>query len=99
MSQETERQRTEQAARRDLETRVNARIDDAKAYSKARFDELKADGEARDAKLYAHMIALARLEAEEESRRRARRDLVPVWIGFAVAAAAIIISIASRLMG
>ena len=63
MSQETERQRTEQAARRDLETRVNARIDDAKAYSKARFDELKADGKARDAKLYAHMIALARIEA------------------------------------
>ena len=97
MTQETERQRTEL---RELEARVNRRIADANSHNRARFNELSARGEARDAELYAQMRSLARMEAREEYRlreeareeyrRNALKETVPILIGIAVAAAAII---------
>ena len=135
MSQETERQRTEQAERaapprfsesesppawliatrgdlREMEARVNYRIDDAKAESNtragetharidttnARIDEIKADGRARDAKLDAHTQALSRIEANQKSESR-RKQLAVAWIGIAVAALGIAAGILWNLMG
>ena len=90
---------------REMEARVNYRIDDAKAESNARagetharIDEIKADGRARDAKLDAHTQALSRIEARQESDSR-RKHLAVAWIGIAVAALGIAAGILWNLMG
>ena len=90
---------------REMEARVNYRIDDAKAESNtragethARIDEIKADGRARDAKLDAHTQALARIESKLDSENR-RKHLAAVWIGIAVAAAGIAAGVLWNLVG
>ena len=102
---------------RELEFRVNSRIDDAKAEVIARIDgakantrsraddsntdvsagldELKEQGRAEDAKLAVISEALARIEARQQCRDP--REYVPIWIGIAVGAAAIIAGIILRL--
>ncbi len=109
---------------RELEFRVNTRIDDAKADVIARIDdakantrsradvskpdviaglddiiagldELKEQGRAEDAKLAVISEALARIEARQKYRDP--REYVPIWIGIAVAAAAIIAGIILRI--
>ena len=97
---------------REMEARVNYRIDDAKAESNARagetharidttnarIDELKEDGRARDAKLDAHTQALSRIEARQESDSR-RKQLAAAWIGIAVGALGIAAGVLWNLMG
>ena len=88
-----------------MKAEVNARIDDAKAETNARFDstdarieEVRAEGRARDAILADHTEALARIEANQESNNL-RKQLTAVWIGIAVAVIAILINIIMQLAG
>ena len=100
MTQETEERRTERNALREMEERVNRRMTDANSDNMARFAEMRAYYRARDAEMYDRMLTLVRLEVREECRRREEareaarwkglKEALPILIGIAVAAAAII---------
>ena len=59
---------------------------------------MKAEGAARDAKMDAQTETLARIESKLESDNW-RRQVSVAWIGVAVAATAIIVSVVSRFIG
>ena len=81
----------------DAKSEINARIDDTKSEINARIDELKADGRARDAKLDALTEMLVKMQAGLEADRRNNRTAI-AWLGVAVAALGIIAGVASRFI-